>query len=446
MPVDDFQNLTLKDFPSVQSGNLPEAVLWNDKIFVLSPLSQMVPFGPDILEYDMRGNLLAYTDKSILECSPNDIANIDDYLFISCMNVGVYKIDLVENQVVSFYNETNGLNNTQNLQLSADEGTLWVGTFKGLGKIDIKTDKVEFYGSELGGNCSDEPTIRVFAKNGEVWVTIIAHANCAGGASRYDSANDQWTFYSAEAFDQKNSERIDFGQFIISDDGVYAVYQDGGPDFETLSKFNAEKGTWEIVYQAPYVDFNSNLSEYLPPRETYSFVDVDENYRETKSVEIYTSKWIEVPLPVKEYVDLALIDDTYYLLSNEGLDLFTRDDKLPISIAKSDSLFSMNKSKLFSAVDADKNYIGFFSIDYSEMSGDNYAYGVGVYNIQDKTFFDDKLVMDDLLEVFGENSPSLGVDFENLEFVHGSGEVKIEAEGGEFVIDLINEEFFARET
>lgn len=444
VPVDNFQNLTLKDFPAIEYMS-QKAVLWKDKSFVLSFLSQEVPYGPDVLEYDLKGNLLAYTNKEVLTCSPNDMAVSGDDLFVSCMNVGIYRIDLVKNKVVYFYDEKNGLKNNQNLQLAVDGNTLWVGTFKGLGKIDIKTNEIKFYGQELRGvDCVDMPTTQVYARNGEVWVTLTAHAACAGGASRYDSKNDQWVFYGVKDFNKRDLERVDFEQFLISDNGVYAVYQDSGPDFETLSKFNVEKNVWEVVYQDGYEDSYNGLSKYLPLRETYSLVDIKigaEDWKTTLSV-FYVAKWVEVPLVLKEYVDLVHIDDVYYLLSNVGIDVFTKIDKFPKTVAASDDIFTVYKSKLFST--DDKKYVWFFSIDYSEMGGGNNAYGIGVYDIQNKTFFDARLVASEFSKVFGETFVGTGVSFENLQFVYSSGEIKIPVDGGEFVIDLNNKKFFAR--
>ncbi len=461
VPTDDFQNLTLKDFPSTESLMPPKAILWKDKVFVRSTLSHEVSYGPDILEYDLTGNLLAYTDKKILTCSPRDMAVSGDYLFVSCMNVGIYKIDLVKNQVDYFYGEENGLKNTQNWQLTVDGETLWVGTFKGLGKIDIKTNEVEFYsGNELKGvDCMDTPATHVYARNGEVWATLTANAYCAGGASRYDSKNDQWTFYAVKDFKKRDLERVDFDQFLVSDNGVYAVYQDGGPDFETLAKFDSQKKVWDIVYQTEYDRFKEDVSQYLyptykfyegglkylPPRETYDSVNIEIGEKDVKVEHLYVfygAKWIEVPFIFEEYVDITRIDDVYYLLSNLGMDEFTELDKFPKTVATSDNIFMLDRSKSFST--EDKKYVGFFSIDYSEMGGGNNAYGIGVYNVQDKTFFDGKMSGDELSKVFGENFVETGVSFENLQFTYGSGEIKIPVDGGEFVIDLTEQKFFAR--
>lgn len=459
VPTDDFQNLTLKDFPIVEYRS-PKVILWNDKLFVRSYRSYEAPYGPDILEYDLNGNLLAYTDKKILTCPPNDIAVSGNYLFASCMNVGIYKIDLVKNKIVYFYDGKNGLENTQNLQLAADEGTLWVGTFRGLGKIDIKTDKVVFYGNEIMGVVgADLPNTHVYARNGEVWATVLASSGVSGGAARYDSENDKWISYTVKDFKKRDFERIDFDQFFISDDGVYAIYQDNDPDNETLAKFDSQKKAWDIVYQAKYEEFEENVSQYLypiykfyegslkylPPRETYASIDIEADKQNGKIVHVYAfydAKWIEVPFIYKGYVDAIRVDDSYYLLSNIGIDEFTKADKFPRTIAVSDNIFTTDKSKLFST--DDKKYIVFFSINFGEMGGEDNAYGIGVYDIQNKTFFDKKMENTEFNDVLGENFSATGVDFENLQFIYTPGEIKIPVDGGELVIDLINQKFFAR--
>jgi hypothetical protein len=191
------------------------------------------------------------------------------------------------------------------------------------------------------------------------------------------------------------------------------------------------------------------LSQYLPPKETYDLVDieVDENYSIKNLSVYYEGKWQVVPLVWKGYVDVIFVNDTYYLLTNLGIEAFMVADKFPISVAESDAVYTTYKSKLFSTDDG--RYVGFFSIDYTEFGGSNDAYGIGVYDILNKTFFDGHMTGGEFRDVvFNDGSAErdpYGISFEKFEVVYSPEELTSPFEGGEFVIDLINLKFFVRE-
>jgi hypothetical protein len=96
-------------------------------------------------------------------------------------------------------------------------------------------------------------------------------------------------------------------------------------------------------------------------------------------------------------------------------------------------------AKLFST--NDNKYLVFFSISYSEMGGEINSYGIGVYDIENKTFFDGSINGSEFIADSTEDLNGANEIFENYEIIYSPNEISIPVDGGEIIIDLINQKF-----
>ncbi len=206
VPVDDFDNLALGNFPIMEENyNWPEAAIWNDRVFFLSY--------PNIMEYDLSGNLVAYTNRYVIPCT-TEMALVNDSLFIACREKGIYEVDLNTNRVVHTYGlmgdyitntplekerYTGALASLQNPDFAVDGDILWFGTFDGFSKINTKTHEVTNYldelvvgGSKVQGN--------IYARNGDVWAQVVASGSSSGGLAHYNHESDSWKIYYVKDF------------------------------------------------------------------------------------------------------------------------------------------------------------------------------------------------------------------------------------------------------
>lgn len=259
------ENLTLDDLPNVSSDEgYRGMVRYGDNIFALGK--------NHILQYDLQGNLIAFTDPNILNCpwpGLRELALTGDLLFTACQGKGIYEIDLQKNSLENSYNEAQGFPSVINLDLTVDGNDLWVGSFdEGVARMDTRTKAVRVYKKELGVS-SERFSSGVRAYNGDIWVEIGADAYNEGGLAHYKKETDTWKLYTPKDFKSREFNRIDFSKVIVSQNGVFVEFQDGGPDYETISKYNPETQIWEKIFEAPYQEFQKSSALYLPDPETY---------------------------------------------------------------------------------------------------------------------------------------------------------------------------------
>lgn len=408
IPKSDFKNLKLTDFPSMDGrGRLARAEVWNNRLFILGY--------PHVAEYNWKGEMLAYTNTAQVECA-DDFAILKNSLFVACYNKGIYEINLESNKIVNFYDQKNGLTNLQNLQLSVDGKYLWVGTFEGVAKIDAESQKVAFYGAELkaGGT---KFNARVHARNGEVWAQVIASAYSEGGASQYDYKSDTWTAYGPTYFKTKETDRIDFNQFIVSDKGIFTWFQDGGPHDMVLKKFDPTNDSWTTVYTADYNNFEGNVAKYLPPTESYTNSELVYSQPGASHPEMKVfdgSKWQSFAFKWKQTNALVFFNDQYYLLTESGLEVLGKEDKFPKLIAPSDKVYSgqsPEQSALF--ITDDQKYLVFLSNDMNDMMGEWADFSIGVYNLTSGKFFDRDIDLKEFMDSLPAGSREVQHTYKN---------------------------------
>lgn len=428
IPVDDFENLTLEDFPTMQVYyNWPKVGIWNGRLFFLS--------FPHVIEYNWDGEIIAYTDLDKVQCS-TDMELVGDDLFVMCREVGLYQIDLNTNQITNFYDRSDGLKSLQNPDLGHSGDVLWMGTFDGVAKIYPESGEVVFYDDLLGipGKLSSQ----LYARGGEVWVTINANAYSSGYALRYNGETDSWDKYDMTDLGTEERGRLDFDEFILADEEVFvAVREENGPQKIVLKKFNQETDTWDEVYYAAYVEFNENYEAYLPDSATYEEVAYNQSSNGGfEYMEIYDGKeWVDIELDI--YSNIAIVGDgttPYYILGTDGIYSFAKKDRLPKKVANGTNkeAWAYHYSEFF--MDAENKYVVAFSASINDMGGGWYGLSVGVYDIENDSYFEDYVDFDEYL--YPENWET-GFEISEPEFDYENGMISFEVvEMGDVTIDL----------
>lgn len=122
--------------------------------------------GGNLVEYDTKSDkLVSYSDMTKANCDGN-VVMTNNFLFTSCHSdnvedafghteqltskiftghYSVYKINPSTHEVEHIFGDKDGLLNRYNYNLVSDGDTVWVQTFKGIGRIDAKTNAVSFY-------------------------------------------------------------------------------------------------------------------------------------------------------------------------------------------------------------------------------------------------------------------------------------------------------------
>lgn len=110
-----------------------------------------------LIEYDLNlGKVIGFSDPLKANCDSN-LVIVNDYLFAACRTptrkyIGKYlvlKINLKNLKVEKIFSEKDGLLDQNNYDLFKDGNYVWVSTYDGLGKVNAKTDEVDFYRGEL---------------------------------------------------------------------------------------------------------------------------------------------------------------------------------------------------------------------------------------------------------------------------------------------------------
>ncbi len=389
IPKDDFAALTLEDFPSYSAGYSRGVAVGENSFYVVSD--------PYVLNYAFDGTILSYANPKVLTCGVA-AAVVGEKLFVACRQEGIYEIDLNKNEIVYNYTKADGLEEYQNPNFAVQGKTLWVGTFDGVAKINTETRKVRFYdelnfpGSHLGAT--------VYVNGDSVWATIAANAYNSGSAGYYNSGDDTWTTFGIKDFKKTDLDRVDFERFVVSSEGVFASFQDGGPANTVLTKFDPTSQTWNEIYSAGWGEFGENVAAHLPQPSTYTDYEIEYSYENPLAkFTIYRDGSSIVGVPT--FLALSpLIKDTYYLLSSTGIYSFSEEDAFPKLVVE--DRFPGRDSRFFVS-DGDK-YLVILSANVNEMGGGTNSYAVQVLNLKDKGYYlleidAGKLAEEDLFQV-----------------------------------------------
>ena len=421
---DDFETLSLDNFLDIDfinisfPGKSSVPVIWNDRLFINS-LNY-------VQEYNLDGEMVAYVNPG-LGTQPRDLVLIGDSLFIAYYNVGVYEVNLNSNEIVYLYDTANGLEDLSNLNLAVNGEELWVGTYNGVAKIDTDSHEVSFYEeSHLSS--------KVYAGGGEAWVTVGSNS----AATRYDAATDSFDVYGAADFQTGESDGSHFRRFVVSEEGAFAAYYDDEPKLLTLKKYNSEEKTWETLYTNSISDeFYATIEEYLPAKETY----MQGEYADHIFSVSYKGEWMGFDINPKEYLSIIRGDeDTYYLLSNQGLEMFGRESDLPEFLVENLVDYSLPNYNLF--VTEDEKYLVSLLVDVQSYGGPKWNdFYVAAYDFETEELFTASLDLREM-DIFQSWEVIGDLEVENLEYTYDEDVLTIQfLDEGEFVFDVFGGRF-----
>ncbi len=396
-PADQYAALKREDRPSF--GDVRNAAFYKGSVY-LATLGSVVKFDA------ATGKILAFSNPALLP-QPKHVAIQNDTLFVASgfEGAGVFQINLATGHIEAQYNETTGLGNTQNLEVYNDGTYIWVGTFRGVGRIDPKTHYVKFYSTaaELNSPC-DWNGVNLHVRGTDVWAQVIAHATCSGAALHYNRTNGAWTQYNTATFAPMKN-RIDFTHFIVSDIGVFAHYQIEFPGNITqqIKKFNPETGTWALIGSGTYNDQKSLalLSEKLPPEATYRDTIITQNENDQFTIKVKSdTSWITFPFNAAEISLQSItknpIADNYLVMTPAGLGIMGPKDVAPHIVVSTRAVtYSTDDDLSFTA---DKKMLVVYNTYLSEMGGGDALHQFLVYDQTAQTGFGFTLPMGNLEE------------------------------------------------
>lgn len=304
------KNLTLRDLPSVEEYFA--AASYDDRIYTATM--------HQVIAYDRTGAIKKVFNREAFACSNYiyDVAVIGDRLYVACWSAGVVEIDLATDEIVTWYDETKGLPNTNNLYLTPRGTDLWIATFGGPARLDTTTGLIKTYTTELGIP-GTKIEARLHVHGNELWATVIAHASSVGGASRYMPESDTWEPYGPEYFKTKDRSRIDFDHFAVTDSGVFAAYQDEEPRAMRLAKYDPNTKSWDVIARFDYNDLKAVLERELPPLPTFHDFESKQTPQGADLLISDGTSWVEIPTHGKKFSSLlGPFDSVYYLLSADG--------------------------------------------------------------------------------------------------------------------------------
>lgn len=250
-----------------------------------------------LVEYDTKsGKLLSYSDLTKANCDSNVVV-ASGFIFTSCHtdniedafghteqltskiytgHYSVFKINPLTRQVEHIFIDKDGLQNRYNYNLVADGDIVWLQTFKGIGRIDAKTNKVSFYpesqiGISFGIGSIIPDKEYVWAYSADTGLTI------------FDKATEIWKKFTNEEIIGKTGYRgfdaQPFGnpvKLVLGGLQVGMYVGDKASDNCLIRKYDYATKQWSTT-MAQQVKYVSNCEDILKssfdPPPTYTTKD-----------------------------------------------------------------------------------------------------------------------------------------------------------------------------
>lgn len=228
--------------------------------------------GGNLVEYDTKsGKLVSYSDLTKVNCDSN-VVMANNFLFTSCHSdnvedafghteqltskiftghYSVYKINPSTHEVEHIFNDKDGLQNRYNYTLFTDGDTVWIQTFKGVGRINTTTNQVKFYTNELDIPGSTLSISWMLVDQNYVWVAIGANVGSQGGLSMYDKKTQTWKAFNVHDLKDYSTNRFDLeAGFKSIPGGVQIAFRDGNLDTSDRlveKQYNYQTGQWTKI-------------------------------------------------------------------------------------------------------------------------------------------------------------------------------------------------------
>ncbi|MGL5346223.1 MAG: ligand-binding sensor domain-containing protein [Peptostreptococcaceae bacterium] len=176
-----------------------------------------------------KGNLSNYNIADVLVTKDNKVV-------VGTAN-GLNIYDETKDKFYRVLHNKNDMTSQDIYSLDQDEyGNIWVGTYNGLNKIDIKSGKVtKFYNNEDESSLSENTIYKVYCdQNGYVWVGTFN-----SGVNKIDIKTNEITRYSNLRNDNKSLPGNYVRNILRDNDGTIWIGTDNG-----LAKYNKNNETF----------------------------------------------------------------------------------------------------------------------------------------------------------------------------------------------------------
>lgn len=241
--------LSLKDLPSYSA--LSQPAIDEDSIWFTG--------GNNLIQYSVdQKKILRYSNPSLGNCGGNPVV-VKNFLYVSCRVGGeqgqqiIYKINLNDLSIAYKFDKVATSPDTHIFFLATDGDNVWVATFNGLGRINVKTNSVQFYTTELGTQATSFGISHIFIDRNYVWINVNAHAYSKGGLSLYDKSKNTWKSFGPETFLDHNKERFDLSTIAKTNHGIKVSYQEYISQDQkyicTVKQYDYSSSLWTTIKQ-----------------------------------------------------------------------------------------------------------------------------------------------------------------------------------------------------
>lgn len=317
-----------------------------------------------IIEYNPQTNaIVSYSNAEKAYCF-DDLVQIDKYLYTVCHMINkidpndvasdyrgreysdnqIFKINTETHTVENIYSSEDGLLSGENYRLYLDGEILWIATFDGVGRLDTKTEKIEFYTTELGFAASSGATKlainRILIDPDYVWVENTASAVSQGGVAVLTKATGEWRAFGPRAMKDEDLDRIDLQGLKLIPGGIQVAFRDGNVgDYEKLveKQYLYSTGTWQKVGK-------DRVATGEESEATFDYIEKAYPPRWTEYDQINAEGFAELVMPGSNevyqvsgrdnFIISPIVDGKRYILTNASVDVVDENSDYPQILVK----------------------------------------------------------------------------------------------------------------
>lgn len=256
------------------------------------------PIDSKIIWVGGMGGLIKYniTDKKVENIyqgndgikGSNSMVRKGDYMFIGTQE-GFEKYNLLTKEY-KVYSTKDGLVNGANVTFAsdpADADVLWIGTFNGVSKFQISSEKFTNFTKEIGGVSTSWAIGQIKVNKNYVWATVQSNVNSEGGIARYDMQKNTWRTWDPTELGSYGGVYI--GGLEVGDDGVFTLTNTHSYTYNPLTD------KWDIVieHKSYLYQWMAHVANRLYFIESFQSDKTDVKYLDLADKTIHPTKFSE---------------------------------------------------------------------------------------------------------------------------------------------------------
>jgi hypothetical protein len=269
---------------------------------------------------DVRG-IAAYKDKfKGYENAPEQFA--------------VFRVNRTTGATERVYTPADGLKNTGEYRLfAAPDAALWISTANGVGRLDLKTEKITFFDRALDMPGTETAVGDILFDGDYIWASILTTGESNGGISLYDKKSGVWKGFSSDNLQDRTTSKVGLEGVKLITGGIQIAFRDGRVNqTERLveKQYNYANHTWTKISDMPTTgDGGIPTYEYMstayPQRPVYTLSGRDglTQFRYPVTGQTFLTNGR------RAYILSAEISGKRYLLTSASVDVI--DDRSPFN-------------------------------------------------------------------------------------------------------------------